>query len=624
MRKSKHSLIFTIVLLFLLFVLPLHTQTSLEIFEHQKQIYLDSDGKICRYFHERIWAWLEKMRTGEINGETYISEDVDGVRKPVIDILHNVIQYWGTIRPAGETGAQRYDTSWRWAEWWTSCSLIWILLRYGDVIYPEDKQFLVNLYSGYISSRDFATGTHNSQTHDMVGRYLYAQYHQDAEVRYSYDPTPSPTVSSFTWESTLYELGKVYKSYDLTRDWLFNKMKYWVRDGHNEFDSPAYTWCMIHAFNTLYEFALDPLMKRIAKMMLDFFMLESALDFTAQQWGGCLGRTYKGNIINAQERFYWHIFWGGIRPSHEPPHSILFSDYRLPELIWDMCDLSDEPDNYYHINMEYNQALVRATGSGTWNYVTKFFSLGGGRGAPWQLCILSDDLPGNYNRPGVPFRMWINTKDVGEDIAHPVAYMAYLTLGENGFQYKNSIFTHASIFHYSIYENSFDIDVTEDEWRFFKEGRVMVAMRIREDKDRAGMEVAIEGVDYVSFRQFKEYVHQNADLNRFNFTTSKGDILGVDTHPTILNTYVATVKKAGSTQFEYVWDFPFPRIQTIDYRGRWMVRWKDKRMILQKKDKQMVYDFDNWTITESTIVYDEVPPAPPQIPENPVQVISKD
>jgi len=622
MYKSKYVFLFTSVF-FIIMMSALNAQTGLDVFEHQKQIYMDSNGTICRYYHERIWAWLEKMKTGEIDGKTYLIKDVTGVTKPVIDIVHNIIQSWGTIN---NSTYKLYDTSWRWAEWWTSTSLVWIFLGYGDVIYPSDKQFLINLYSGYIKSRDFAAGAHNSQLHDMVGRYLYSQYYKNVEVQFSYDPPPSPNIKSFSWAGTVYETGKVYKAYDVARDWIYYKMKYWIRDGNNEFDSPAYTWCMVHAFSALYEFAQDPEMKRKAKMMVDFILLESALDFTAQQWGGGLGRTYEGNIVKAQSRFYWHIFWGGIRPSHEPPHSILVSSYRLPEVIWDICDLSDEPDNYYHINMENNSSLVRVPGSGIWNYVTKFFSLGGGRGSEWQLCILSDDEPGRYNRLGVPFRMWINTKDVGEDVAHPVSYMAYLTMGENGFQYKNAIFTHASIFHYSIYENSFDIDVQEGDWRFFKEGRVMVAMQIRENDDRAGMEVAIEGVDYVNFSAFKNSVRNNADLSRYNFTTSKGDILGVDKRPAIFdNIYFSIVKKNGASQFEYVWDFPFQRVQTIDYLGRWMVQWNNSRMSLRKQDKQLVYDFNNWSVTESTIIYDETPPARPSfIPDKPVETISKD
>ena len=389
-------------------------------------------------------------------------------------------------------------------------------------------------------------------------------------------------------------------------------MRSWVLYGNAELDSPNYTWVFIHTFITLYQFAEDPVMKQRAKMMVDFILLESVLDFSANQWGGAMGRTYESTTRWGVSRFYWDCFWDAIRPSHEPVYNILFSRYRLPDLIYDIGDLSDEPDNYFHINKEYNGSIVYSPGTGKFNYVTKFYNLGGRLGSGWQLCVKSEDE--GPNGRSVPFRMWINTKKSGEDVSHPVEYEAYMLTGEFGYQYRNAIFARGQNLHYALGPNEWDQDVTIENWRFFKEGRTMVAVQIRYDDNDLGagvMEVAIEGVDYQSFDEFKWAVLGNANLDYIFFTTSRGDVITYDLIQG-LGDYSSIVKRVGESEFVPVWDFPFPRIETVDHHGNTIVRWEGPTtMVLSKHGQQMTYDFENWTVSTMEAPPDITPPAAP-------------
>jgi len=599
---------FLSIIVFLLLITTAGSVSAQTIFDQKKKEYLDTMGEECRNFQERIWAWLEKMKNGTLDGNTYYITDIDGVSKPVLDIVHNIIRSWGSLWTSD--GYPPYTHAWHYGEWQSSIMLIWILYAYGDVIYPSDKQFIQNLYDGVYRSNNVGPGAPNSQIADWVGRYLYCQYHKDIYINYSTDPPPSQNVIPFMWDGKLYSLGERYNAFELSDAYINYLLDKWVKSGNNEFDSPVYSWCVVHSISALQKFAEDPVMKRKAEMFLDFYMLDSVLDFDGQQWGGKLGRVYEEVYRKGWCRFYWDIFWNGPRPSHEPSRSIYFSDYQLPDVIFDIGDLSDEPDNYYHIDMEYNRSITNAVNTGKWNYVTKFYSLGGGVSTNWQLCIKSDDEPGSYGRPGIPFRLWINTKDVGEDVANPVESMSYLTTGENGFQYKNAMFIRASFFHIALRTNSFDIDETRGNWRFLKEGRTMVAVRVRTDVNTSALEVAIEGVDYASFDDFKAAILSNSDLGTGKYITSKGDWIGYGKLPDT-NTLVSIVKKGGVGNFEFVFTFPFKRLEAIDHKGKYLVRWSGDKMIVTRHGKQIEYDFDNWTKTVSTAPVDNSPPKPP-------------
>lgn len=600
-----------LVLLVLCGISVLRAQET--VFERKQREYLadETEGGKMRYFHEQIWSWLERMKRGDIDGDTYYVTDIDKVSKPVKEVIHNIIRGWGTAWHM-DPYYPAYCYAWCYGPWQEHVMLIRILLRYGDVIDQDDRNFLVHLMDENSRWYGFCSGNINAQLSDWVSRYIWCQDHKNYRVTYSIDPPPNQQIYTFTWEGSTYVPGNEYNAYELCRDLLNHALDRWARKGHREFDSPTYTGTFVHCLSGLYEFAKDPLMKQKAKMMIDFFLLESVLDFGGNQWGGTLGRALSGAYFKDVDRFYWDVFWDAIRATHEPSRGIFFSGYEIPDVIYDIGDLSDEPDNYYHINMEYNPTICYTPDTGKWNYVTKFFSLGGGSGIPWNFCIKSDDGFGSYGRPqGVPFRMWINTQDYPENIADYSPQPSWLTTGENGYQYKNAMLVAGTKFHYSVGKNSFDIDQREWGWRFIKEGRTMIAIRIRTDIGKSGLEVAIEGVDYGSFEEFKQAILANAGMELYQFITSRGDEIE-RSYRQEDGFWRGRVRKQGESHFQYIWNFPFPRLQAVDYRGRYIVRWVDNEMIVTKHGKRLTYNFRDWTFTESSVPADTLAPAPPR------------
>jgi len=605
MRKRCYWIWYILLLGFI--VLPLQSQNS--IFEQRKQQYLEADGGNLYRYYQKVWAWLENLKNGKYNASTHYVLDVDKVSRPVGEVISKLIRCWGTVWT--QSGYPPYGYGWCYAEWPTNVELIWILLRYNDVISSSDRIFLQQLYSNYITDRNFSPGTENSQLHDMTGRYLYAQYYPDVKCYYSYNPPPNSNIKSFSYGGRTYIPGNQYSTYELTRDWIYAKMDEWVQQGNGELDSPNYSWTFLHSFIALSELAVDPVMRRKAQMMADFLFLEFILDYSANHWGGALGRVYEKVIVGGQTQYYFDFFWNVARSAVEPSYDVLMSNYRVPEVIRDIGDLSDEPDNYYHINMEYNANIVYCPGTGKWTYVTKFFNLGGRIGPGWLLNIYSQDSPGTYGRPGIPFTLWINTKGTGEGVATPAPGEVYLTYGEYGYQYKNAMFIRGSKLHFANYPNSWDMDQSDPPWRFLKEGRTMVGICINDSLGVSGLEVAIEGVDYASFDSFKYACRRYCRLTPYLFRTTRGDEISLDRLPN-QNDWTATVKRAGSSKFEYVWNFPFPRVQAMDHRGQYMVRWEGNRMIVKRHGIQRVYDFTDWTVTESSAGADTVPPDSPK------------
>ncbi|MBN2104189.1 hypothetical protein JW835_09135 [bacterium] len=573
------------------------------IFNQRKQQYLATNGEGVSYLCEKMWAWLENIKNGQIDGSTYKVFDVDGVERPVNQVIHNIIRCWGTSWK--DEGYPPYVYAWKWSFWTAHVALYWIYKQYGDVISSADYQFIEELYKNYVQSPYFAPQQPNQCTHDMTGRYLFLENHRYYEVVYS------DNAAEFEYGGRFYYLGQKYNAYQLARDWLFHAMEESVDRGHVEFDSPNYTHALVHSFLSLYHFSEDAEMKRRAKMMVDFFMLETILDFSGNQWTGAFGRTYADYITRDKSVDYTFAFWDVILPSREPSLDIFVSDYRLPDVIWDIGDLNDEPENYYHINMEGNLSIMSTPNTGKWNYVTKFYSMGGECNGDWQLCINSEDNKNTTRRWGVPFRLWINNLEEGEDISNPTYYQQFIEMGRRGYQYKNSMFILNGFYlHYALHKNEFDVDEQIGSYRFFKEGRTMVAIRFRPDKKTACLEVAVEGLDYPSLQDFQTAVLNNCDLDGGKFINTRGDWVGADLLEGFSDKQ-PIVRKGGVGDFVPVFDFTFKRLQCVDHLKRYIVRWQDDVMTVRRHGRQIVYNFNNWTYTESTYEQDLIAPEAP-------------
>lgn len=582
--------------------------TQEQVFQAKKSHYLSTDGETLLMYHERVWGWLEKIRNGTMSPSQPV-KDVGGVYRPVSEVISKIIRCWGTTWTA--SGYPTYGYAWFFGEWYSNLALIYMYLEYNAELTSADRLFIQNVYNGAITSRDFGPGSENSRMFDMVGRYLWVQYYKSTNVTYSYNPPPTTNIYAFSWGGRSYTPGNTYNAYQLATDWIYYFMDKWVSSGNAELDSPHYTWCLFYAYWALYDHALDETMRRKARMMLDFLFLDSGMDYSANHWGGALGRVYGVTISGGRTRMYWDFFFeGAAATGYEPSYSVLASDYRLPDVVWDAIDLNDEPDNYYHINMEYNSSIVYAPGTGKWNYVTKFYNLGGRIGAGWQLCVKSTDTPGSFNHPGTPFIAWINTYDSGGGSSTPAQGETYITQGESGFQYRNALFSWGYKWHEAIAPNSWELNQKEGNWQFFKEGRTMVAV-IRDSVNKvSGMEVGVQGVDYATWDDFKRAVRGNAALAVWSYTTSRGNKISCKALPGRMD-WDAVVMRPGDADYSFVWPYPFQRIQTIDYRNQAILRWEGNKLIVRKHGRQRTYDFNSWTWTDSAVGDDAIAPAAP-------------
>lgn len=114
-----------------------------------------------------------------------------------------------------------------------------------------------------------------------------------------------------------------------------------VRYGQGEFDSPTYSVLYLNTMATLYDFAPEPLLKRQAGMMLDWYLLNMAGEWLNGHMGGAHSREY--GAVNGPEhpsggQVAGWLYFGGRLPNlyvGEPHYAAInaLSAYRLPEAI---------------------------------------------------------------------------------------------------------------------------------------------------------------------------------------------------------------------------------------------------------------------------------------------------
>ena len=225
MKKEK---IFRIAMINIAFFLFMPVLSKTDYFEKAKQHFLETDGKDLRYHQEAVWAYLEKLRLGQIDPETYIVYDqAYEIKRPVGDWIHDLIRCWGSSwyeKKDGKHIFPPYTYAWNFAAWQEHLMLCWILYKYGYVIRQEDKDFIENVFSGLIGSRDICPGNPNAQLADFVARYLYCQDHKNIRVQYSQSPPVNNNINTFKCDGRKYEPGEEYNAYEFTGDWLNNRI----------------------------------------------------------------------------------------------------------------------------------------------------------------------------------------------------------------------------------------------------------------------------------------------------------------------------------------------------------------------------------------------------------------
>jgi len=552
--------------------------------DDRQRAYIEDDGRywLQKYGSDKgcwrqcIFAWLEN--NNHQNDDKIIEET-------------NLLMSTGDPNDSWENG-------WIVQSHPAQVVLLRILLGYQDVLNGIDLQLankIRDFYSDRIKNQELFHANPNGQVRGNVAMYLFAEHHEtDLEVTYPNNWDENDIYPVFTYEGRRYVNGQKYRALDLCGDWLQWKFDEWTSMfcKNQEFASVNYTRMFVDALALLFDFARDQKMKRKAKMMLDFILLDAVLNYSANHWGGPHKRMYLKSYWDGYDSFYWQFFWGLRRPGSDNRTlaDVFVTTYRPSPVIEDVGNLTDESNDYFHINRFSNLAF-NTKDHGSYCFVTRNYNLG--TGFNWQLNIYSED--GSGAEQGKPFMLWINDKpysDPNNPFSPPVETSEYYDGGDGGYQFRNAMLVVPNgkpYLHISIGTNSFHEMSNEDDWQFYREGKVAIAIKMH--STCAALEVTTIGVDYNSYQEFKSSVRNNALLEFNRFTTSKGVVIT----PDVVDG-----------------QYPFKRLEAEDNSGNKLVQWSNRVMTVRKHGKTIVYDFKNWQYYEDPTSWDITPPDPPQ------------
>ena len=540
-------------------------------FEQRKQAFLTDNGAYFADDHpfQAVWAWLENNDPRKSQGIQMLLDD------------------WSQETEAGSAAAMR------------------------AMLHPNtsaaDREKIQQKYMQEVEATENGEGIFrganlNQGIQRAVGLYLFLQEHPEeniSDILYTY-LDGDRTFKDFCFDNRCYERGSHYDLFQLLEDYIQYRYEWYVKDdfSSNEFDVGAYTWTYVEAAVLVHDlvdetplrrYTTAEMMRAKSKMIIDFLLLDIGMEFSANQWGGAKGAreyysywTRKGDIT-AQQCIFLGLGCAFSAP-YKPYYDIYLSDYRAPDVILDVTDISDEPDQYWHQHMEYNGSASR---EGKVTFVTKFYNLGSGFDYSWVLNVKSDAVNGDGVYIGVPFRLWTRDEPIHDNV-RDYAYPEMVPGGSN-MLYRNAVASRESDQNLHMFTalyqegegayeqrlQQWDSYTVEGDRHFFQEGRTMVILEL--DGGGSFLEVAIQGVHYPDMEAFKAAFVGGS-------TTSYGDTLSRSgsTGEVLVN---------GSPAYEY----PFDRLETLDYQGNYIIEWDQKVMTVSKHGRTCTYDFNTWT-----------------------------
>jgi len=461
-----------------------------------------------------------------------------------------------------------------------------VLLQYkhlvGTKISQEDYDWLLMEYEKSIDNGSiFIAANGNQQINVMVGVYLYAShFNRDKSLFFDSqqcrDQPDNCRWPDFSINGRTYSKGQTYNALQFSEDWIdYILERLYDPDPNDPAMRVAYYYeldgnyfhAYFNAMLVLYDLSADADFKTKAKMTFDLLLLDAYMDYNGDpgygEHGGARGRS--GWIgVNA----YQYILFGFPVEMHPvyPERNVYTTTYRMPEVLKDLVVLTDEPEDYWHIHMEYNPYLG-GVDHGKYTYVTKYFTLGGAAHGwgNWQL---------NSSRLNVVVN---DCEEIDQ-----ACFM-----GGEFLQYKNAVFAQGQ---YTHVETKVAPEI--DEWvgshHFIKSGKMMMAIG-------EYVEGAVEGGDYPDYASFKDAV-----LSKNG--TSRGDTIAKDS-----STGKTTIN--GTPIEELLPDLvvPFDRMETFDHQGNKLVDWNNNVMSLSKHGQSCVYNFNTWEFSPACGGSIEVP-----------------
>lgn len=436
----------------------------------------------------------------------------------------------------------------------------------------------------------FTVGQPNKELASVVGVYLYTSNY-DKNIMFDQfgclDSSGKACLGThfktFSYPKNKGGTGKTYvfgsgpyNAHDLMRDWLMYRLDGWfVRSGRpygmREFDSINYARHFSHMLMLLAEFAPESDIQARAKMTADIAILDSLMDFSANSWGGTIGRTDYKHMDRSP--IYPHRVLFGISGDEGGADkwdiSAVYAVNHAPSNL--LVALSQFEENW-RFHKEYNQRLNNAEGKGKWNYLTWDYNMGssvGQRNQGWSA---------NVRGPGETsfIRFFINADSTAPPDKQETSYQ-----GDKGYQFRNAMFVNlGSKPYYWEFQSgiNWDQQTSESGWQFKRLGNTFAAIRL--GSTTAAVELAQRGVDYSSYDAFKNAIKATASLSSNSFTTSRGLTIGKNDQ--------CGLNQPGDC------NFPFDPLETESSNGK-LIDWQNGSMTVAKSGLKCVYDFNRWS-----------------------------
>jgi len=188
-------------------------------------------------------------------------------------------------------------------------------------------------------------------------------------------------------------------------EWLNEWIKITTTIGQGEFDSPTYHMVYLAPMLVLAEFAQDPVMKKRARLMVDYLMVDFGVDYLQGSYCGAHSRDYPYDAIEPRKApmtaWGW-LFFGQTKPVLRPSiFAAALSSYKLPEIIYHIATDRSEP--FIHTETKRVRNILRFSKDRNppvykYTYMSKNFSLGSMHGGilqpiqqhAWDVTFVSD------------------------------------------------------------------------------------------------------------------------------------------------------------------------------------------------------------------------------------------
>jgi len=200
---------------------------------------------------------------------------------------------------------------------------LWSLMdtyyRWKDKFSQRDIDALKAFINADIIDGDKSAGTPNHYWMMAAGLLLANQHWGEGEMRYTYDKP-----------------GGV-------EGWIKNKLTEIVHYGYHEYNSDTYMALNVGPILTVADFAEDPMIRKMARMTVDWMLINAASSRLDGHYAAATKRTYAMLQRNNNALAPSDLFFGGHRNTGGLQLPFALSSYRVPGVVFQIANDRAEP-----------------------------------------------------------------------------------------------------------------------------------------------------------------------------------------------------------------------------------------------------------------------------------------